>query len=116
MERLHIRHLRDGACDMAPLCRGSEQQDASGKQHLCNERRSSHPDRRKTRMTMNNSRKAKPAATPTHPIGTMRPLQSVPEGFSPSDVGFEEHLAACNFGGGNARLDFKTMRFDWACG
>lgn len=51
-----------------------------------------------------------------HLGGTMRPIQSVPEGFSPFYVGFEEHLGGYNFGGGNAQLDFTAMRFDWACG
>ena len=39
------------------------------------------------------------AARPKHPE------------FSPFYVEFEEY-----FGGGNAQLDFRDMKFDWACG
>ncbi|MBW6076047.1 hypothetical protein KZ869_16190, partial [Pseudomonas aeruginosa] len=50
-----------------------------------------------------------------HIGGTMRPVQGVPE-MSPFYVEFEEYLGGYNFGGGNAQLDFRDMRFDWACG
>ncbi|MCT5734192.1 hypothetical protein LZM21_00555 [Pseudomonas aeruginosa] len=52
---------------------------------------------------------------PNHIGGTMRPVQGVPE-MSPFYVEFEEYLGGYNFGGGNAQLDFRDMRFDWACG
>ena len=45
----------------------------------------------------------------------MRPVQGVPE-MTPFYVEFEEYLGGYNFGGGNAQLDFRDMRFDWACG
>lgn len=46
----------------------------------------------------------------------MQPVQAVPH-FSPYYIGFEESLGGYNFGGGgNAQLDFKDMKFDWACG
>ncbi|MBB5730806.1 hypothetical protein [Sphingomonas prati] len=54
--------------------------------------------------------------TANHLGGTMRPIQAVPEDFSAFYVGFEEHLGGYNFGGGNAQLDFKSMRVEWACG
>jgi hypothetical protein len=50
-----------------------------------------------------------------HIGGTMRPIQNIPE-FSPFYIGFEEYLGGYNFGGGNAQLDFRDMKFDWACG
>lgn len=50
-----------------------------------------------------------------HIGGTMRPVQSVPP-FSPYYVEFEEEFGGYNFGGGNAQLDFRDMKFDWACG
>lgn len=50
-----------------------------------------------------------------HIGGTMRPMQAMPE-FSPYYIGFEEYFGGYNFGGGNAQLDFRDMRFDWACG
>jgi len=50
-----------------------------------------------------------------HLGGTMRPCQAVPE-MSPFYIEFEEYLGGYNFGGGNAQLDFKDMKFDWACG
>ena len=50
---------------------------------------------------------------PNHIGGTMRPSQTIPE-FSPHYVEFEESLGGYNFGGGNAQLDFRHMRFDWA--
>lgn len=53
---------------------------------------------------------------PCHIGGTMRQVQGVPEGFGPVYIGFEEYFGGWNFGGGNAQLDFGTMRFDWACG
>lgn len=53
---------------------------------------------------------------PNHVGGTMRPVQGVPEGFGPFYIGFEEQLGGFNFGTGNAQLDFRNMRFDWACG
>ncbi|MCP3474815.1 hypothetical protein NLM33_31335 [Bradyrhizobium sp. CCGUVB1N3] len=52
---------------------------------------------------------------PNHLGGTMRPCQAVPE-MSPFYVEFEEYFGGYNFGGGNAQLDFRDMRFDWACG
>ena len=52
---------------------------------------------------------------PDHIGGTMRPVQGIPE-FSPYYVEFEEYLGGYNFGGGNAQLDFRDMKFDWACG
>jgi hypothetical protein len=50
-----------------------------------------------------------------HIGGTMRPIQAMPE-FSPYYVEFDEAMGGYNFGGGNAQLDFKDMKFDWACG
>ncbi|MGY8667379.1 hypothetical protein Q3C01_34175 [Bradyrhizobium sp. UFLA05-109] len=50
-----------------------------------------------------------------HLGGTMRPNQWVPE-MSPFYIEFEEEFGGYNFGGGNAQLDFKDMKFDWACG
>ncbi len=50
-----------------------------------------------------------------HVGGTMRPLQAIPE-MSPWYIEFEEYFGGYNFGGGNAQLDFKDMKFDWACG
>ena len=50
-----------------------------------------------------------------HIGGTMRPVQNIPE-FSPFYIGFEEYFGGYNFGGGNAQLDFRDMKFDWACG
>ncbi len=50
-----------------------------------------------------------------HIGGTMRPAQGIPD-ISPFYIEFEEYLGGYNFGGGNAWLDFKEMRFDWACG
>ncbi|MBR1092465.1 hypothetical protein JQ621_33900 [Bradyrhizobium manausense] len=52
---------------------------------------------------------------PNHLGGTMRPCQAVPE-MSPFYIEFEEYFGGYNFGGGNAQLDFKGMKFDWACG
>ncbi|EJN14198.1 hypothetical protein PMI42_02243 [Bradyrhizobium sp. YR681] len=50
-----------------------------------------------------------------HLGGTMRPCQAVPE-MSPFYIEFEEYFGGYNFGTGNAQLDFKNMKFDWACG
>jgi hypothetical protein len=50
-----------------------------------------------------------------HLGGTMRPCQAVPE-MSPFYIEFEEYFGGYNFGTGNAQLDFKDMKFDWACG
>ena len=50
-----------------------------------------------------------------HIGGTMRPVQNTPR-FSPFYVEFGEGVGGCNFGGGCAQLDFRDMRFDWACG
>jgi hypothetical protein len=50
-----------------------------------------------------------------HIGGTMRPVQNIPE-FSPYYVEFSESFGGYNFGGGNAQLDFRDMKFDWACG
>lgn len=50
-----------------------------------------------------------------HIGGTMRPCQALPE-MSPFYVEFEEYFGGYNFGGGNAQLDFRDMKFDWACG
>ena len=50
-----------------------------------------------------------------HIGGTMRPNQAVPA-MSPFCIEFEEDFGGYNFGGGNAQLDFKDMKFDWACG
>lgn len=52
---------------------------------------------------------------PNHLGGTMRPCQAVPE-ISPFYIEFEEYFGGYNFGGGNAQLDFRDMKFDWACG
>lgn len=48
-----------------------------------------------------------------HIGGTMRPIQGFPD-FSPYHLGFEEYFGGYNFGGGNAQLDFRDMKFDWA--
>ncbi|MET0173340.1 MAG: hypothetical protein ABW206_13155, partial [Agrobacterium vaccinii] len=50
-----------------------------------------------------------------HIGGTMRPVQNIPA-FSPYYVEFDEYFGGYNFGGGNAQLDFRDMKFDWACG
>lgn len=50
-----------------------------------------------------------------HLGGTMRPCQAVPE-MSPFYIEFEEYFGGYNFGTGNAQLDFREMKFDWACG
>ena len=50
-----------------------------------------------------------------HVGGTMQPSQSTPA-FSPHYVEFEEAMGGFNFGGGNAQLDLRDMRFEWACG
>jgi len=50
-----------------------------------------------------------------HIGGTMYPCQSVPDGFGPFYVEFEEGFGGYNFGCGNAQLDFQTMKFSWAC-
>ena len=50
-----------------------------------------------------------------HIGGTMFPVQGVPD-VGPHYIGFEEYFGDYNFGGGNAQLDFKHMKFDWACG
>jgi len=50
-----------------------------------------------------------------HLGGTMRPSQAEPE-MSPFYIEFEEYFGGYNFGTGNAQLDFKDMKFDWACG
>jgi hypothetical protein len=50
-----------------------------------------------------------------HIGGTMRPSQNIPK-FSPHYIGFEEYFGGYNFGGGNAQLDFRDMKLDWACG
>ena len=50
-----------------------------------------------------------------HIGGTMRPSQAVPD-FSPFYIEFEEYFGGYNFGGGNAQVDFYSMKFDWACG
>lgn len=50
-----------------------------------------------------------------HLGGTMLPIQAVPE-FSPYYIEFEEPFGGYNFGGGNAQLDIRDMKFDWACG
>ena len=53
---------------------------------------------------------------PIHIGGTMRPVQNIPD-VSPYYIEFEEWFGGYNFGaGGNAQLDFKDMKFDWACG
>lgn len=52
---------------------------------------------------------------PNHLGGAMRPCQAVPE-ISPFYIEFEEYFGGYNFGGGNAQLDFRDMKFDWACG
>jgi hypothetical protein len=51
-----------------------------------------------------------------HIGGTMRPSQTIPDGFGPFYVEFDEEFGGYNFGGGNAQLDFQSMKFDWACG
>lgn len=55
------------------------------------------------------------ASSRDHIGGTMRPVQAMPD-FSPYYIEFEEYFGGYNFGGGNAQLDFRDMRFDWACG
>ncbi len=50
-----------------------------------------------------------------HIGGTMQPVQNIPA-FSPYYVEFDEYFGGYNFGGGNAQLDFRDMKFDWACG
>jgi len=50
-----------------------------------------------------------------HIGGTMRPVQSIPP-FSAYYVEFDEEFGDYNFGTGNAQLDFRDMKFDWACG
>jgi hypothetical protein len=50
-----------------------------------------------------------------HIGGTMRPIQNIPP-FSPFYVEFGEEFGGYNFGGGKAQLDFRDMKFDWACG
>jgi len=51
---------------------------------------------------------------PLHIGGTMRPVQNTPQ-FSPFYVEFEEDFGGYNFGSGNGQLDFRDMKFDWAC-
>lgn len=50
-----------------------------------------------------------------HVGGTMQPEQATPS-FSPHYVEFEEEMGGFNFGGGNAQLDLRDMKFEWACG
>jgi hypothetical protein len=50
-----------------------------------------------------------------HVGGTMYPAQNIPE-FSPFYIEFGEECGGCNFGEGNAQLDVRDMKFDWACG
>jgi len=50
-----------------------------------------------------------------HIGGTMRPTQGVPA-CSPYYVEFDEWMGGYNFGGGNAQLDLRELKFDWACG
>lgn len=50
-----------------------------------------------------------------HIGGTMRSSQQSPQ-FSAYYIEFEESLGGYNFGGGNAQLDFRDMKFEWACG
>lgn len=50
-----------------------------------------------------------------HIGGTMQPSQRTPS-FSPHYVEFEEAMGGFNFGGGNAQLDLRDMKFEWACG
>lgn len=50
-----------------------------------------------------------------HIGGTMQPSQWVPR-FSPYYIEFDEELGGFNFGGGNAQLDLRDMKFEWACG
>lgn len=52
---------------------------------------------------------------PNHIGGTMQPSQWVPR-FSPYYIEFGENLGGYNFGGGNAQLDIRDMKFEWACG
>ena len=52
---------------------------------------------------------------PNHIGGTMQPSQWVPQ-FSPYYIEFDEEFGGYNFGGGNAQLDFRDMKFEWACG
>lgn len=49
-----------------------------------------------------------------HIGGTMQPVQGIPD-MSPYYVEFGECFGGYNFGGGNAQLDFRDMKFDWAC-
>ncbi|MFV3414267.1 hypothetical protein ACQCLI_20220 [Pseudomonas nitroreducens] len=51
---------------------------------------------------------------PNHIGGTMRPVQGMPD-VSAYYIGFEEYLGGYNFGTGNAQLDFRDMKIDWAC-
>ena len=51
--------------------------------------------------------------TPNHVGGTMRPIRGFPD-FNSYHIGFEEYFGGYNFGTGNAQVDFKDMKFDWA--
>lgn len=50
-----------------------------------------------------------------HIGGTMQPMQWTPS-YSPHYIEFEEWMGHFNFGGGNAQLDFRDMKFEWNCG
>ncbi len=50
-----------------------------------------------------------------HLGGTMQPSQWT-QSFSPHYIEFEEAMGGFNFGGGNAQLDLRDMKFEWACG
>ena len=55
------------------------------------------------------------ALGPNHVGGTMQPSQATPS-FSPHYIEFDEAMRGFNFGGGNAQLDLRNMKFEWACG
>ena len=50
-----------------------------------------------------------------HIGGTMRSIQGTPR-FSPFYIEFDDFFCGFNFGIGMAQLDFRDMKFDWACG
>lgn len=49
-----------------------------------------------------------------HIGGTMQPCQDVPA-FSPYYIEFWETFGGYDFGSGNAQLDFRDMKIEWAC-
>lgn len=51
---------------------------------------------------------------PCHLGGTACPSQAMPQ-IGPHYIEFEEYFGGYNFGSGNAQLDLKSFKFDWAC-